>query len=101
MRTQLEPKRVSEVLPGLLKKLGLEEKAADAALGPVWKEAVGSNIALHTKPVQFQRGCLVVAVDTPVWKMELERHCKGDILKKLGSKDSRIKSLRFQIGEII
>ena len=101
MRTQFEPKRVADVLPGLLKKLGLEEKASHAAFGPVWKAAVGLNIALHTKPVQFQRGCLIVAVDTPVWKMELERHCKGDILARLGAKDSRIKSLRFQIGEII
>ncbi len=95
-----EPQKLSDVLPGLLKKLGLEERAADVTLGPLWKDAVGPGLADHTKPMRFQNGCLWVVVDAPVWKMELERYYKGKILQKLCAKDARIKNLRFQVGSL-
>ncbi len=99
MKTQ-EPSRIGHVLPGILKKLGLDEKAANTILVPLWREAVGLNISMHTKPMGLQKGCLMVAVDTAVWKMELERYYKDKIVKKLALKDSRIKTLRFQIGQV-
>ncbi len=100
MKPLQEYKKISEVLPSVLKKLGLEEKAANAALGPVWRESVGASVSAHSRPVLLQRGCLVVAVDTPVWKMELDRYYKPAILERLKVRDSRIKSLRFQVGDI-
>ena len=100
MREQLEPRKISELLPAVLRKLGLEEKAANVTLGPLWREVVGPSVGSHTKPVQFQRGCLMVAVDTPVWKMELDRHYKREILGKLSAKDARIKGLRFHVDQL-
>jgi predicted nucleic acid-binding Zn ribbon protein len=93
-----EPEKISAVLPGILKKLGLEEKAADANLGGVWKDSVGPSVASHTKAVGLQNGCLLVAVDTPIWKMEMERYYKKKILNQLRQKDPRIKNIRFHIG---
>lgn len=101
MKKELQhPEKISLVLPALLKKLGLEERAANATLGPLWREVVGPSVGSHTQPVALQRGCLVVAVDTPVWKMELERYYKNKVLGALSAKDPRIKSLRFQVGQI-
>ncbi len=99
-RATAEPSKIGQLLPGLLKKLGLEEKVADAGLVPLWKEAVGPNISSHTKPSGLQKGCLQVTVDTPIWKMELERHYQEKIIHKLAAKDSRIKSLRFRVGMV-
>jgi len=99
VKTQ-EPSRIGQVLPGILKKLGLDEKTANIFLVPLWREAVGPNIGAHTKPMGLQKGCLTIAVDTAVWKMELDRYYKDKIVKKLALKDSRIKTLRFQIGQV-
>ena len=73
---------------------------ADLSITPLWREVAGPGISGHTKPVQLQRGCLLVCVDSSAWKMELDRHYKDRILNKLGAKDPRIKSIRFQVGQI-
>ncbi len=95
-----EPKKISQVLPAVLRKLGLEERAGHLTLAPLWRQIVGPNVSCHSSPARLERGCLWVTVDTPVWKMELERCHKDEIMRKLAAKDPRIKGLKFIVGQI-
>lgn len=76
-------KTLGEVLPGVMKDMGLVSQWNVADLVPKWPNLVGAANAAHCKPSHWEKGILTVSVDHHVWLAELQRFGKGAILKRL------------------
>ena len=63
--------RAGKILGAALRKLK-QEDAPLAWLEAAWPAIVGNKLAMHTRPVGFQRGCLQVAVTAKDWQRQLE-----------------------------
>ena len=89
-----------DVLPKLMRRLGLHERLQETEVIEAWGKIVGDFIATHSTPVALRDGVLYVRVLQPVLHYELEQVSKVDILRKLkqrfGSKT--IRDVRFRIG---
>ncbi|MCX6338324.1 MAG: DUF721 domain-containing protein [Candidatus Aureabacteria bacterium] len=93
---------ISDVLSGVLKKLGLQHRVRVARIAQDWERLVGSKIARHCRPVAVRGGTLVVNVDSSVWLSELSNFFKEKMLEQIHSEPGGkgIKHIRFRIGEI-
>lgn len=63
-----------------------------------WERAVGSRIAVRTRPDRIQRGVLYVVVATSAWAQELSLLSES-ILEALRPLKPELASLRFQVGD--
>lgn len=94
-----QPRAVSELLGGVLEDLGLEEAARAHRVGLCWKEAVGTQIASHCRPVGLRNDVLEAEVDSSVWSQQLQMRSPEilDALRRhLG--DEAPKAVRFRVG---
>lgn len=93
------PVPLGELLPGFLRKHGLEgEVEAQEALAR-WDEVVGPAIARVAHPTGVSRGVLFVEVRSSVWMSELNL-MRRDILARLnaGEGGGRIRRIVFRIA---
>src|ERR1051325_6416992 len=76
-------KTVSELMPGILKGLGLERKQSELEILKVWNNLLDPVVVAHAKPVGLAKGTLFVNVDSNVWLDEIVRYRdrKLEILK--------------------
>jgi predicted nucleic acid-binding Zn ribbon protein len=74
---------VGNVLPPVLKKLGLSAQVWLQEAQERWPELVGKAVAAHTRVGRFFRGHVVVYVDSSVWLAELSRGGKAKMLANL------------------
>ena len=66
-----------EVMPKILKKLGLAKKKQLADIGSAWVELVGPQLAANTRPGPLQGKTLLVYVTHSTWLAELTRFGKA------------------------
>ena len=71
-RRRGEPERVGDVVPQLLRDLGLDETARVLRVVERWEEAVGPQIARHCRPTALRGDTLEASVDSSVWCQELQ-----------------------------
>ena len=90
----------AELMPRLMKRLGLRERLRETEVIDAWSKIVGDFIAAHSTPVALREGILYVRVLQPALHYELEQISKSEILRKLklrfGSKT--IRDIRFRVG---
>lgn len=88
--------KVGEVLPAVLKSVGLEHKFREQQALALWPEIVGEQIAARTRAVSVEKGVLFVHVDHGAWMQELHFKEK-ELLGKLQESvpQARIKRIRF------
>ncbi len=94
-----KPQRLGEVMSGLLKKSGIADRIAQAAVIPDWPSLVGPQIARVTEPLSVTpQGTLFVAVTTNAWMTELSL-MEPDLLRRLNQQTGRLKirKIRWQI----
>ncbi len=65
----------------------------------VWRDAVGARIADRARPVEFERGVLVVRAATNVWASELSL-LSEDLIARLRDRGVPVTGLRFWVGEV-
>jgi predicted nucleic acid-binding Zn ribbon protein len=66
------PSQISDVLADYLKRAGLADRVAQAAIVPEWPRLVGEQIAAVTQPLMITAdGTLFVAVASNPWMAEL------------------------------
>jgi hypothetical protein len=89
----------SDVLPGVMKSMGLESSYNIADLLPRWPDLIGKTNAQHCRPGRWEQGVLTIYADHSVWLMEIKRNCSQGILKRLRADygDDAVRELRFQI----
>ena len=65
------PKRLGDLIPALLEKLGLAQGLHDRRVLERWAQIVGPKIADVTVAERIRDGRLWVSVSHPVWRNEL------------------------------
>ncbi len=95
------PKSVGNVLSQLLAKRGYAQVQTAATCDAAWREAVGSKLAIDTRPGNVRRGVLEVLVRNPSVSSELG-FLKAKIVKTLTKlvPEQKIRDLRFRVGTI-
>jgi len=90
---------ISDVIPDVMKKIGLEKPFWENELIEKWNELVGPQLAAHTRPGRLDRKILYVYVNHPGWLNELARYGQKEILKKLQDYfgANKIKNVRLQL----
>lgn len=61
-----------DLIEKFLEKISGDEPGLLARVKNDWIEIVGSQVAKTTQPEKFSNGILVVSVNNPVWKRELQ-----------------------------
>ncbi len=91
---------IPNLIPGVMKRLGLEERLRQSQVFHHWQSIVGDSIAIHAQPVSLRKGRLIITVDHPIWLQELSRSHKPLILEKvqqtIGKKT--VREIVFRIG---
>lgn len=88
--------RVGDLLPAVLKSVGLEQRFREQELLALWPAIVGEQIAAHTRAVSVEKGVLFVHVDHGAWMQELYFKEK-ELVAKLREKapQARLRRIRF------
>ncbi len=93
-----EQRRVGDVIPVVLKRLGLEGKMQEAELLRDWDVIVGEAVSKRCRPVGVRGGLLFIEAESNVWMQEISfrRH---EILKRIKARfpGVRIKGIRIGI----
>lgn len=74
--------KVGDVLPALLRQLGLDKRFREQRLLGLWSEVVGDEIAERTRATRVDRGVLFVHVDHGAWMQELH-FIEKELIEKL------------------
>jgi hypothetical protein len=98
--TSAHLRTTAELVPTVLRGLGVEKRLNEERLGAAWSGLVGPFIAQHSHPLRLDRTTLVVAVSQPVVLHTLERDLKRDVLAKLKAAfgETTISAVRFVPG---
>ena len=89
--------RVGDILPAILKSVGLDQKIRERKILSIWPTVVGEEIAARTEAVKIEKGVLYVHVDHPAWVQELH-FMEREIRQKLRAKAPGIKLERIRFG---
>jgi len=89
-----------EIMPSVLKGLGLDRRQADAEILKVWSHQLDPNITAHARPTGLRRGTLFVTVDSNVWLDEIVRYRRREILERLQNSFGRdlVVRISFRCG---
>ncbi|MBN1268539.1 MAG: DUF721 domain-containing protein [Kiritimatiellae bacterium] len=90
---------IGDVIPGVMKQLGLDKHLWEQAILSEWPALVGPQVAAHTRPGRIERGTLFVFVSHSTWLNELSRYGKTEMLANLQKRfgAEKIKSVRLQL----
>ena len=90
----------AELVPKLMKRLGLRERLHEKEVIDAWGKIVGEFIAAHSAPVALREGVLYVRVLQPALHYELEQISRSEILRKLKQRfgGRTIRDVRFRVG---
>lgn len=96
------PQPISDIIPKVLREMGLAQKVKEAEIVRDWAIIVGDVVSKHCRPVELNKGFLTVNVDSSPWLNELHRFSKGLILQKLQERLGKkaVRDIRFRIGEV-
>lgn len=91
--------KVGDLVPSLMKQLGLENRLWEEALLSEWPALVGEQVARQTRPGRLDHKVLYVFVSHSTWLNELSRYGQKQMLANLQSRfgADRIKSIRLQL----
>ena len=90
---------VADVLPGVLKELGLEQRVWQETVLREWPSLVGPQLAAQTRPGHLERKVFYVYVSHPAWLSELSRYGQKQLLENMQKRfgADKIKSIRLQL----
>ncbi len=67
----MRSKKVGDILPGVMKSLGLDVKLREANLVQEWRSVVGEAVASRSKPTVVRKHILLVEVENNAWMQEI------------------------------
>jgi predicted nucleic acid-binding Zn ribbon protein len=85
---EVAPRRLSESLPGVTRRIGGADGAAFVTLVAGWAEIVGPAVATHCRPLRLSGGTLTIGVDQAGWATELtylEASLRGRVDEAVGA----------------
>ena len=94
---------IATELPRVLADLGMGDAQRALAMSECWEEAVGAEVARHSRPLALQGDVLEVRVDASVWAQQLQLQ-RGTILEALARAlpegEKPPSDLRFRVGRL-
>jgi|SRR5687768_7746982 len=96
----LSARPVGDLIPSVLKGIGLERKQSELEILKVWNHLMDPTVAQHAKPVGIAKGTLFVNVDSNVWLDEIVRYRRREILQRLRHSfgPDLIQRISFRVG---
>lgn len=93
-------KTMEDVMPGIVKKLRLDQRRGEAEIVRVWNSIMDPNIAAHAKPDRLVNRTLCVVVDSNTWLDEIVRYRRKEILDRLHHSFGRelVTKISFRLG---
>ena len=87
-------------MPGLVKKLRMDQRQGEAEIIRVWNHLLDPAITAHAQPTGVNKGTLFVTVDSSVWLDEIVRYRRKAILDQLQHSFGRelIQRISFRVG---
>jgi predicted nucleic acid-binding Zn ribbon protein len=76
--SEQEPRRASEALDRVTRRLGVANPSTLSAVFSRWEQVVGPDVAAHATPRSLRAGVLVIVVDEPAWATQL-RYLSSDL----------------------
>src|SRR5277367_643729 len=67
-------RKAGDLLPQVLKGLGLDRRRAEAEIVKVWNSLIDPTIVAHAQPTGLHKGTLFVEVDSSPWLDEVVRY---------------------------
>src|SRR5271154_697487 len=94
------PELLKEVLSRLFAARGWGRRQGRLHLEQAWADAVGPEIAKHTRVLQMRRGVLEVEVDNGVLLQELAHYQKRRLLEQVRGRlpGTTVNDLRLRVG---
>jgi predicted nucleic acid-binding Zn ribbon protein len=91
-------KKVGDILPRVMKDLGLEEKVEERRLRRDWAEIVGGAVARRSRPRCVRGKTLFIGVADNVWMQEIRFH-QQEIVEKVRKEFPKldVKSIRLEL----
>jgi len=88
--------RVGDVLPAVLRRLGLEQRFKDQHILGLWPDVVGPQLAERTRALRIDRGVLYVRVTHGAWMQELH-FMEKELVERLRARapGADLKRIRF------
>jgi len=77
--------KLSESLNQMIKEFHLEKTFQQSRVLEIWPEVVGEQLSSKTKPVSIEHGKLIVRVESPAWRNEIQFH-KEQIIRDLNNR---------------
>jgi predicted nucleic acid-binding Zn ribbon protein len=89
----------AEVVPLIMKQLGLENRLWEQALINEWESLVGPQVAKHARAGRLERKVLHVFVDHPAWLSDLSRYGQKQLVENIQKRfgAEKIKGIRLQL----
>ncbi len=89
-------KVVGDVIPGLMKSLGLSDRYAEETIGRAWTQIIGHPLCVQAVPDKLKHRTLEIRVSQPTVHFVLEG-MRGEILRSLQKKfgSERIRNVKF------
>jgi predicted nucleic acid-binding Zn ribbon protein len=99
-KARTRAKAAADVMPQVLKGLGMDRRRAEAEVLKVWNHLIDSTIVAHAQPTGLNKGTLFVSVDSSVWLDEIVRYRRREILDRLQHSFGRelIAKISFRVG---
>jgi predicted nucleic acid-binding Zn ribbon protein len=96
----ISSRRAGEVLPGVLRELGMDRRRAEAEILKVWNHLIDPTVTAHAQPTGIHKGTLFVTVDSSAWHCEIMRYSRHEILERLQNSFGRdfITRISFRVG---
>ena len=90
---------LGQVLPEVVRKLGLSQDLWLKSLTDNWGVLMGSQVAQHSRPGKVEHNTLVVYVGHPGYLSELKRFWLKKMLANIQNKypDKKIRAIKLQI----
>lgn len=98
--TQVTTRRMADLLPAILAKIGGSYKQRGDLVLAAWPTIIGPQLAVMAQAVSFVDGTLCVKVKNSTLLSVLSQHEKLRLLKMLRGKfpDIEIRNIHFRIG---
>ena len=89
-----------KIVSKVLADLKMDSRRADIEIVKVWNESIEPAVTAHAQPVNVCKGTLFVTVDSDVWKYEIIRYHRKEILKRMQYSFGlgKIKKIHFRVG---
>ena len=88
---------MDQIVNSVLHRIGLRNESWLRQIESKWGAIVGSPVATHARPGRYDRGILVIFVDSSAWLSELSRFWQKRILENLQKEfpKQKINGVRF------